>query len=219
MSFAINYHKWIIDELAPFLGQIVVEVGAGVGDLTSVLLQTELKHLYAFEPAPNLFPLLDKKTKGQPRVSTVNEYFQPEFVSDEIDSVLYINVLEHIEDDSKELSMVYSALQSGGYLLLFVPALKWLFSNADSSFGHFRRYYMTGLVKQVEDAGFTIEKAQYFDLAGVLPWYVNFVLLKNSFNSSSVSLYDRLAVPPMRIFEKLIKPPIGKNILIVAKKE
>ena len=58
MSFASNYHKWIIDELASFLGQSVVEVGAGTGDLTTMLLKTELKHLYAFEPASNLFPLL-----------------------------------------------------------------------------------------------------------------------------------------------------------------
>jgi 16S rRNA A1518/A1519 N6-dimethyltransferase RsmA/KsgA/DIM1 with predicted DNA glycosylase/AP lyase activity len=97
MSFAINYHKWIIDELAPYFGQNVVEVGAGVGDLTAMLLQTELKHLYAFEPAMNLFPLLSKSMAGQARISTVNEYFRPDHVHHIIDSVLYINVLEHSE--------------------------------------------------------------------------------------------------------------------------
>ena len=219
MSFASNYHKWIIDELAPYLGQNVVEVGAGVGDLTSILLQTDIKQLYAFEPASNLFPMLCKKMADQPRVSAVNEYFKPELVPGEIDSAIYINVLEHIEDDSIELSMTYRALRSGGYLLLFVPALQWLYSGADLSFGHFRRYYKTDLVKLVKKAGFSIEKAYYMDLAGILPWYINFVLLKNSFNSSSVSLYDKFVVPPMRVMETLIKPPIGKNILIVARKE
>ena len=135
------------------------------------------------------------------------------------DLALSVDVMEHIEDDSKELSLAYRALRSGGYLLLFVPALQWLFSEADSSFGHFRRYYKKDLVKLVEKAGFSIEKAHYFDLAGILPWYVNFVLLKNSFNTSSVAFYDKLVVPPMRVFENLLKPPIGKNILIVARKE
>ena len=125
-------------------------------------------------------------------------------------------MLEHIEDDSGELSTVYRTLRSGGYLLLFVPALPWLFSNADSSFGHFRRYYKKNLVKTVEKTGFSIEKAHYFDLAGVLPWYVNFVLLKNSFNESSVALYDKIVVPPMRFIENILKPPIGKNIPNVA---
>ena len=219
MSFAVNYHKWIVDELAPFLGHNVVEVGAGTGDLTAMLLETELKHLYAFEPASNLFPLLSENMKGRFRVSTVNEYFRSDLVSNVIDSVLYINVLEHIEDDRKELLMANRALRTGGYLLLFVPALQWLFSNADSSVGHFRRYYKKDLVNLVKDAGFTIEKAHYFDLAGILPWYVNFVLLKNSFSASNVTLYDKVVVPPMRVFEKLFKPPIGKNVLLVAKKE
>ncbi len=93
MSFAINYHKWIVYELAPYFGENVVEVGAGAGDLTAMLLQTELKHLYAFEPASNLFPLLSKKMEGQSRVSMVNEYFRPEHLLHVIDSVLYINVL------------------------------------------------------------------------------------------------------------------------------
>jgi hypothetical protein len=111
------------------------------------------------------------------------------------------------------------ALRVGGHLLIFVPALPWLFSEADKNVGHFRRYYKKNLVKLVEDAGFSIKKAHYFDFAGILPWYVNFVLLKNSFNPSSVALYDKIIVPPMRVIEKLLRPPIGKNVLIVAKKK
>lgn len=219
MSFALNYHKWIVDELVPFLGLNVVEVGAGVGDLTAILLQTELKHLYAFEPASNLYPKLRDSLKGQSRVSAINDYFKPHLITGVIDSVLYINVLEHIEDDTAELQMVNSALRTGGHLLLFVPALPWLFSEADSSVGHFRRYYKKDLMKLVEKVGFSIERAYYFDLAGILPWYINFVLLKNSFNSSSVSLYDKLVIPPMRVFERLFRPPLGKNLLIVARKD
>jgi hypothetical protein len=218
MSFASNYHKWIVDEFAPFLGQTVVEVGAGTGALTAMLLQMNIDHLYSFEPASNLFPLLSRKMEGQSRVSLINDFFRPELAPDVINSLLYINVLEHIEDDNAELTMAYNALGSGGYLLLFVPALQWLFSEADKSVGHFRRYYKKDLVSLVKETGFTIEKSRYFDCAGVLPWYVNFVLLKKSFGNSSVALYDKVVVPPMRIIEKFLKPPTGKNILVVAKK-
>jgi len=218
MSFAINYHKWIIEELAPFFGHNVVEVGAGVGDLSALLLQAELKHLFAFEPSSNLFPLLGSRIEGLSRVTAINEFFSPDHVPEAIDSVLYINVLEHIEDDHAELLTAYQALQDGGCLWLFVPALSWLFSEADRSVGHFRRYHMKPLVRLVEEVGFVVEKARYFDLAGIIPWYVNFVLLKNTFSAGSVALYDKVVVPPMRLFEKLITPPIGKNILLVARK-
>ncbi len=87
------------------------------------------------------------------------------------------------------------------------------------SMGHFRRYYRRDLVKLVEDTGFTIEKAHYFDMGGILPWYLNFVVLKNSFNASSVALYDKIVVRSVRLLEKAVKPPIGKNVLLVAKKE
>jgi hypothetical protein len=70
----------------------------------------------------------------------------------------------------------------------------------------------------VEDAGFAIVTVRYFDVAGILPWYVNFVLLKNSFSAKSVSLYDNLVVPTAKRFEKALPPPIGKNLLLVARK-
>ena len=135
-----------------------------------------------------------------------------------IDSVLYINVLEHIEDDRAELLNAYRALPAGGCLLLFVPALPQLYSEVDRSMGHFRRYYKKELIQRVKEAGFEVENARYFDLAGIIPWYVNFVLLKNTFSAGSVALYDKVVVPSMRLFEKLITLPIGKNILLVARK-
>lgn len=101
---------------------------------------------------------------------------------------------------------------------MFVPALAWLFSAHDREIGHFRRYTKVGLRNVVVDAGFTIVKARYFDAFGIVPWYVNFVLLRNSLSSKSVDLYDRIAVPVLRAIESAITPPIGKNLLLVARK-
>lgn len=218
MSFARNYHQWIVDELEPYLGETCVEVGAGVGDLTTLLLQKDIKRLYAFEPASNLFSSFCENLKGRSRAEPINAFFEPDRVG-AVDSVLYVNVLEHIRDDQAELLKAHQALIPGGHLLLFVPALAWLFSGADSNVGHYRRYYRKGLLRQVREAGFLIEKARYFDFAGIWPWYVNFVLLKNTFRASSVALYDRLVVPPLRALETLVNPPIGKNLLVVGKKE
>ena len=99
-----------------------------------------------------------------------------------------------------------------------LPALQGLYSKADKELGHFRRYRKKSLRELVEQAGFEVRRIRYFDIAGIIPWYVYFVLMRRSIGRSPVSLYDRLVVPVMRPIERLITPPIGKNLLLVARK-
>lgn len=219
MSFARNYHAWILSELEPFLGRSVAEVGAGVGSFSSLLLGTGIERLDAFEPSRNMFPLLCDALTSDSRASAVNGFFGPETIETRYDSVVYINVLEHIEDDAAELAAARDALVPGGHLLVFVPALPWLYSELDRQVGHFRRYRKSALLELVRAAGLSVVAQRYFDIAGVLPWYVNFTLLGNSIGAGSVSLYDRLVVPVMRIVEGIVRPPIGKNVLLVARRD
>lgn len=218
MSFAVNYHRWIIDEFEPSLGETIAEVGAGVGSVSKLLLEKRIKRLFAFEPSHNMYPLLQEALRQEERAKAVNDFFSPQYAQEGFDAVVYINVLEHIQDDRTELANALKALRSKGHLLLFVPALAWLYSNFDKQIGHFRRYAKKELSCLVRDVGFTLVKARYFDLAGILPWYVNFVLLRNSLDTASVSWYDKLAVPTVRLIETAIAPPIGKNVLLIGKK-
>jgi SAM-dependent methyltransferase len=218
MSVAKNYHEWILSEFLPFLGCSVAEVGAGTGTVSHLLLKTNINNLKAFEPSQNMYPLLQEALRHDSRAQAVNDFFGEASTGECFDSVMYVNVLEHIENDAAELSRAYAALNPGGHLLIFVPALPWLYSNLDKQAGHFRRYTKSGLVNLTLEAGFSVVSARFFDVAGILPWYINFVLLKNSIGGGSVSLYDKIVVPVMRIIEGLVTPPIGKNVLLVAKK-
>lgn len=218
MSFAVKYHKWIIEEFAPYLGDNVAEVGAGIGNISRLLLCCPIKQLYAFEPASNLFPHLQEQLRSEKRAIPINDFFTHKNREESLDSIVYINVLEHIEKDHVELTNARTALRSGGHLMLFVPALEWLYSNLDKSVGHYRRYNKKQLRLLVKDAGFQILELQYFDFIGIIPWYLNFVLLKRSLNSQAVSYYDNYVVPLMRLIETNVTPPIGKNLLLVAKK-
>jgi len=166
-----------------------------------------------------MYPLLKKVLSTDKRAKAINGFFDKEKASECFDSVLYVNVLEHIEDDASELASVRIALAHEGHLLIFVPALPCLYSEFDRQIGHFRRYTKKNLVELTTRAGFSIVKARYFDLAGIIPWYINYTLLKNTMSGGSVSLYDRLVVPAMRIFEGLVPLPIGKNVLLVARKK
>ena len=218
MSFAANYHRWIVDEIAPFLGRSVAEVGAGIGSVSRMLLAKSIGHLDAYEPSSNMFPQLAAELAAEPRGRAINAFFGAAAETERFDAVAYINVLEHIEDDGAELRRAFTAIRPGGHLLVFVPALGWLFSEFDRQIGHYRRYRRAPLARLATDCGFSIVKCRYFDLAGVLPWYVNFVLLRRGLGGAGVSLYDRLVVPPMRRVESIVAPPLGKNLLLVARK-
>lgn len=218
MSFALNYHRWIVAEFEPYLGEKIAEVGAGVGSVSKLLLATRVKHLAAFEPSPNMYPVLEKELRHEQRARAVNDFFSRRYAHERFDTVVYINVLEHIEDDRAELTTALENLQPEGHLLLFVPGLPWLYSDLDKRIGHFRRYRKAALSGLVQDVGFSLIKARYFDIAGIIPWYVNYVLLQNRMGNASVSLYDKLVVPLMKPLESYVTPPIGKNVLLIGKK-
>ena len=217
MCVAKNYNEWIFAEFSRYIRGNVAEVGAGSGNFSKRLLQSNLEKLYAFEPSNDMFPLLEASTRGDKKVEAIHGFFDVEQGRETFDTILYINVLEHVEDDVAEMKKVRKSLGPGGHLLVFVPALPFLYSNFDEQIGHFRRYTKTSLVSVVEQAGLTIEKVRYFDCLGILPWYVHFTLLKNTMTANNVSLYDKYAIPVNRFCEKLLTPPIGKNLLLVAK--
>ena len=220
MTFAKNYHQWIMDFFRPYLGESIAEVGAGSGNFSEYILQSKVRELVAFEPFINMFNILKEKYAHTDNVNTINDFFEMQSINykEHFDSIFYINVLEHIEDDINALTHAYSALRKNGHLLLFVPALSFLFSDLDKKVGHHRRYSKKQLIDVVESAGFRVKEVRYFDFFGIIPWYIAFVLLKKTTTSTNVSLYDSLVVPIAKKIEHLISPVIGKNLILVAEK-
>jgi SAM-dependent methyltransferase len=225
MSFASNYHKWILDEFRPFLGENIVEVGAGTGSFSELLLEEKPEKLNLVEPS-EMFKYL-KENVSQIKTETKTKFYQAIFaqVFKEIaaekkpDSIIYVNVLEHIEDDAAELEMIYQTLEKGGRCFIFVPALTWLYGEFDRKIGHFRRYTKLEIEEKCSTAGFKVVKSKYFDFVGIFPWYIKYKLLKSdSLEVGAVTLYDKFAVPVISLFEREITFPIGKNVLIIAEK-
>jgi len=223
MSFAINYHKWILDEFRPFMGQNVVEIGAGTGDFSTLILSVHPATLTLVEPSEMFNHLRENVASDSVSLKFYKNIFAD--VADEIsrasrpDTIIYINVLEHIQDDSKELRLMYECLEPGGKALIFVPALPRLYGEFDRRIGHFRRYLKKGLIEKAEAAGFTVQKAIYFDFAGIIPWFIKYQILKSdSLESGLIKIYDKIVVPINKAMESLISPPIGKNLLFVLEK-
>jgi SAM-dependent methyltransferase len=226
MSFAVNYHRWILDVFSPWLGARLVEVGAGTGEFSELLLARRPETISLVEPSADMHRLLEGRVHAAgalASVATYNATFAD--VAERIraeqspDSVIYVNVLEHVRDDEAELRAVHRTLGAGGKVFIFVPALPWLYGEFDRRVGHHRRYTKAELEEKCRRAGFTILKSVYFDLAGIAPWWIQYRLLKaGTLRPGAVKLYDRLVVPVTRAFESLVNPPLGKNLLLIAEK-
>ncbi len=225
MDFAENYHRWILNLLKPYLGKHLVEVGAGTGSFSEMLLETNPETLSLVEPSAMFLALTENLSRS--KVPAVIKFFRSIFtvVAAEIreaqapDTLIYVNVLEHIENDRLELETVNQTLAAGGHVCIFVPSMPCLFSDFDKRIGHFRRYRKKELIEKCEAAGFKIVVARYFDFLGILPWFVKYRLMRSlTLESAAVQLYDCVAVPIIKRLENFIHPPIGKNLLVVAKK-
>jgi SAM-dependent methyltransferase len=222
MTRAVRYHRWIVGELAPYLKGSVAEVGAGSGNVAErLLLSTGIEHLTAIEPSSAMFRLLRERLDGEPRATVLRGRLGEldGAFAGAFDSIVYLNVLEHVEDDRGELRRAHACLRPGGHLCLFVPALPWLYGRLDAEVGHLRRYGRAGLRGAVEDAGFRVVRLRYFDAAGVLPWLLYVRLLRRELTESTVGFYDRWIVPLTRAVERRVSPPLGKNLLCVARRD
>lgn len=226
MDFAVNYHRWILDEFRPFLGKRIVEVGAGSGAFSEMLVGTGPEWLAAIEPSSNMYPLLAERLKkvtainqGRTFQGTLTDTVEAIRQSGSPDSVIYVNVLEHIEDDALELRMIHSLLQPGGHVLIFVPAHAWLMGSMDRQLGHYRRYSVAELTSKCKAAGFTVRLSGYFDILGVAPWWIMYRLLRaRTMSAGAVRFYDRYLVALSRFLQSVIPPPVGKNVILVAQK-
>jgi hypothetical protein len=225
MSFARNYHAWILELFEPYLGARLVEVGAGTGSFSELLLARGTQTLSLVEPSAMYEQLVENigRLPEAERVRAYNDTFAQ--VAGRIreeerpDSIIYVNVLEHVADDDEELSLVRGALGAGGRAFVFVPALSWLYGSFDEMVGHRRRYARRELEVKVTRAGFRVLKSVYFDSAGVLPWWMKYRLLRSRrMEPGAVKLYDRLVVPVLKRIETRAPPPLGKNLLLVAEK-
>jgi SAM-dependent methyltransferase len=218
------FFDWVLEEFEPYLHGRVLEVGAGTGTITRKLIERcPDVSVDALEPAANVFASLDAYAALTERVSAWKQTLAEHEAQagDVFDAALYVNVLEHIADDEREVRLSAAALRPGGALLVFGPALEALYSELDHKAGHYRRYSLDGLRRIVEGAGLRIVTLRYFDLLGVLPYLVVYRWLHHTeISSSTMWGYDRLIVPMSRLIQDVLRhPPAGKNIILVAVKE
>ena len=218
MQKVSRYNRWMWEQLEPYVGRRVLEVGAGVGNMTRFLLGRE--RVVATDLDPKYLQILHHLFDPYSHVTItpfdLNDGSLPPS-AERMDTVLCLNVLEHIEDDERALRQFHDLLDPGGRLVLLVPALQTLYGSLDRALDHFRRYDAAELAGKLERAGFRIERRFFFNLLGVPGWYLNSrVLKRTSFPPVQLALYDRL-VPLFRL-ESKFRLPVGMSLIAIAEK-
>ena len=222
MAGARNYHRWIVDAWRPHLGRVIVEIGAGIGTFSAHLLEERVQRLWLVEPSPTLNVRLRERFAADARVGVlpgILEDVREQLRGSGVDSIVGVNVLEHIDDDAATLRAAHDILAPGGRLFIFVPALSLLYGSLDRAYGHVRRYTKRTLTASVERAGFEMVFARYVNMLGILSWFVaGRILRQRAITPGAVALADRTLIPFSAGLERWLRPPIGQNVMIVARK-
>ncbi len=135
------------------------------------------------------------------------------------DTVVMVNVLEHMSDDGGALRTLYRGLRPGGTLVLYVPAFEALYSEFDRLVGHYRRYRRDDLAFRVTEAGFEVVEARYVNFLGGIAWWVIARQLgRFPSNRRSLRTYDRLVMPVVRRLERRWTPPFGQSVLCIGRR-
>jgi SAM-dependent methyltransferase len=196
----------------------VLEVGAGTGQISEQLLrQTTLRSLTAIEPMAAHAALYRARLPGLELIEGTIDDLPP---GEAVDTIVSVNVLEHIRDDARELRSYRRLLAArAGHLCLYVPARAELYATIDRALGHHRRYQRPALRALLVSAGFEVIRLDYFNLAGYVGWLLSFRLLKRRrFDALALRLFDRRLFRVTHALERWVgRPPIGQGLLAVCK--
>lgn len=215
-----RYNHWIYEQIYPSLGRRVLEVGSGTGNITQFLCVGG-REVMATDVVPAYRSELEKLFSSKPNVWVGNfdltRQASPEFIQQPFETVVCLNVLEHIEDDLFALAQMRDSLKPGGQLALLVPAHRVLYGEFDRAVGHFRRYEKKELREKLAAVGFSITRMKFFSLLAALPWLINGRLLKRDYLPTGQANLANTLVPLLKL-ERLIGPPCGLSLIAIAQK-
>jgi SAM-dependent methyltransferase len=214
-----RYSGWLWEKVVPFVGQRVLEVGAGTGNITRHASSRDL--VVATDVDPRFVRVLKHTFSGDTHVRVLHFDLGDESVPEDIgagfDTVVCINVLEHVEDDRAALRRLHHLLRPGGRVVLIVPALRALYGEIDRAIGHHRRYEREEVCEKLAGANFEIEHVSTFNAIGALGWLINARILRRRAVPGVQAKLNDLLVPLLR-FEEHLHLPWGLSLLVVGRR-
>lgn len=217
MSQAIWYNRWALGKFKKYLNGRILEIGCGIGNFSKLLIKygeltaidVNKEYIGAARNEVNWEALI-----GVGDIEKGNYFFKKK----DFDTVVCMNVLEHIKNDRKALKNIYKLLRQRGILVLMVPAQKFLYNSIDKSIGHYRRYEKNEMIRLLQNTGFEVINIRKLNFFGAIGWYIAGTLLKeDSISESKIRVFNTLA-PFFLMYENFFEPQIGTTILAIARK-
>jgi len=229
------YLDWQLDQFRPYLGQRILEIGCGIGSLIARLGPgpgpgpRELIHGVDVEADVLRHAAERFRDRPECRFDCVDLFAAAAAAAAEPppdsirlaawDTILCINVLEHVADDAAALQRMWSLVSPGGHLALLVPAHPSLYGDYDRLDGHYRRYTRSGLASLVQQAGWRIVGLKHFNALGAVGWWWQYRLLKRTIHGRRAFRGMNLVLPVAKLLERLLAPPFGLSLAAVLRRD
>ncbi len=220
LSHARRFNRWMVKRIEPYLGLRILEIGAGIGNISRQLPQREKlivtdmdnTYLEILQQAYGSNDIVDVA-----RLDLTQDKDLDAIGSEVCDTIVCLNVLEHIENDLEALCRIKDLLENGGRLILLAPQHKWLYGSYDKVAGHYRRYGRKDIQDLLSNAGYTILQLTNFNFLSIPGWWINSCLLKRKRMSRlQLKLYDTI-IPAVRFLEWMLPLP-GLSLICIAEK-
>jgi 2-polyprenyl-3-methyl-5-hydroxy-6-metoxy-1,4-benzoquinol methylase len=222
MSEAHRYQAHVFGLIRPHVGRHVLEVGCGIGTMSRQLADVT-EQLVCIEPNLNCAARARAALDGHPRIALrvchLEDCNRGDLLEERFDTIVCVNVLEHIEDDIRALRLFHDIVApTGGTVLIFVPAIQQAYGPLDAALGHHRRYTKRSLGAAFDAAGLDLVELKYTNPIGLLGWMYNAHVSRSIEHSpSQVRWFETLVAPWALPLERLVAPPIGLSLFAVGR--
>ena len=214
---ANNYRKYQFDLMKKYIKQSILEVGPGNGTIMDKYIYESSLDIVLVETDKELFQKISSKFKSKNNVKVYNSKIDT--VTRKFETILYLDVIEHIENHKEEILKAYSKLEDDGYLIVMVPSYQHLYSDYDAEIGHYRRFNKKFFKDLTKKNNIQCEKLIYFDCIGYFFLLINKILkLKKRKNVAYGTKVWNFLIPLSKILDKLLMHSFGKSLLCIYKK-
>jgi SAM-dependent methyltransferase len=222
-SEAGQFNGWMFERIGGYCRGAILEIGSGIGNMSAYLVE-HFADVTLSDMQPEYCRRLRRTFEGRPSLKDIFsvDLAAPDFgrsypqLLGRFDTVVALNVVEHIDDHELAIKNAHSLLRHGGRLVILVPAYPWLYNALDRELGHFRRYTRNSLTEVLSGEGLRVEAMEFFNAAAIGGWWMaGSVLRMDKIKKGPLGLYNSL-VWMVRLVDKVVGRRIGLSIIAVA---
>jgi SAM-dependent methyltransferase len=220
LSETPRLNRWLYSKLAPHVRGDVLEIGSGIGNLSSLLVADGERFVLS-DMESHYLDALRRRFAGDARVEVVGYDLEAPppaaLAGRRFDTIVAVNVIEHIADDRALVGHLAAMLKPGGKLAVYVPACPFAYGTLDRALGHHRRYTPASLKALLDGADLRSSHPKYINLFGLAGWMVSGRLLRRERLGSWPMVVFESLMPFFRL-EDLVRLPVGLGVYAVAER-